>query len=99
MTEPIACRLEPGALRARRDALLPGIVVGAEQIEPIDGGFRLRFADAALLTTVASVVDAERQCCPFLAFALMVAPAGGPMSLEITGPPGTQEFLSDLLKG
>ena len=29
----------------------------------------------------------------------MVAPAGGPMSLEITGPPGTQEFLSDLLKG
>ena len=79
--------------------MLPGIVVGAEQIEPIDGGFRLRFADAALLTTVASVVDAERQCCPFLAFALMVAPAGGPMSLEITGPPGTQEFLSDLLKG
>lgn len=98
MTEPIACRLEPGTLRARRDALLPGIVVHAEHIEPIDGGFRLRFADATLLTMVASVVEAERQCCPFLAFALTVAPAGGPMSLDITGPAGTQEFLSDLLE-
>jgi hypothetical protein len=98
MTEPIACRLEPESLRARRDALLPGIVAHAEHIEPIDGGFRLRFADAALLTTIASVVDAERLCCPFLAFGLTVAPAGGPISLDITGPAGTQEFLSDLLK-
>src|SRR3954462_13904822 len=55
MTEPIVCSLEPGELRVRRDALLPGIAGQAEHIEPIDGGVRLRFADATLLTTVGAV--------------------------------------------
>jgi hypothetical protein len=98
MSEPIVCSLEPGELRVRRDALLPGIAGQAEHIEPIDGGIRLRFANAALLTTAAAAIDAERKCCRFLAFVLTVAPADGPMSLEITGPAGTQEFVSDLLR-
>lgn len=98
MSEPIACSLDPAALRARREGLLPGIGGQAERIEPIDGGVRLQFADATLLTAIASVIDAERQCCRFLAFTLTVAPAGGPMSLDITGPAGTQEFLADLLE-
>src|SRR3954468_16765570 len=98
MSEPIVCSLEPGELRVRRDALLPGIVGQSVLMESMYVGVRLRFADAALLTTVAAVIDAERQCCRFLAFVLTVAPADGPMSLEITGPAGTQEFLSDLLQ-
>lgn len=98
MSEPIACSLDPAALRARREGLLPGIAGQARRIELIDGGVRLQFADAALLTAIASMIDAERQCCRFLAFALTVTPAGGPMSLDITGPAGTQEFLTDLLE-
>ena len=97
MGEPIACSLDAAALRARREALLPGIAGQAERIEPIDGGARLHFVDATQLTTIASAIDAERQCCRFLAFTLTVAPAGGPMSLDITGPAGTQEFLAGLL--
>ena len=97
MSEPIACSLDAAALRARREEFLPGIAAAAERIEPIDGGVRLQFADATLLTAIASVIDAERQCCRFLAFSLTVTPAGGPMSLDITGPPGTQAFLADLL--
>ena len=91
--------MQPRARCAARAAqrAAPGVAGQAEHIEAIDGGFRLRFADAALLTTVAAVIDAERQCCRFLAFALTVAPADGPMWLDITGPVGTQEFLSDLL--
>jgi hypothetical protein len=93
---PIACSLEPGALRQRRDALLPGLVARADRVEAIDAGYRLRFPDAAALTTVAAVVDAERQCCRFLEFRLTIEPGGGPMWLEVTGPPGTKEFLADL---
>jgi hypothetical protein len=98
MSEPIVCSLDPVALRARREGLLPGIAGRAERIEAIDGGVRVRFADATLLTAIASVIDAERQCCRFLAFTLTVAPADGPMSLDITGPAGTQEFLVGLLE-
>jgi hypothetical protein len=43
------------------------------------------------------VIDAERQCCRFLRFQLTVEPDLGPMWLEVAGPPGTADFLTDLL--
>jgi hypothetical protein len=42
-------------------------------------------------------IDAERQCCRFLKFALTVEPDAGDVWLEVTGPDGTTEFLSTLL--
>ncbi len=39
-------------------------------------------------------IQLERQCCPFLRFQLTVEPGGGPIWLELTGPPGTREFLA-----
>jgi hypothetical protein len=64
----------------------------------IDAGYRFEFtADGETLSLIAEMIDAERQCCRFLRFALTVEHDGGPMSLEINGPPGTQEFLDALL--
>src|SRR5262245_56553802 len=96
--EPIICRLEPGALRSRRDSLLPGLLARADRVDEIDAGYRLRFADAAQLLSVASVIDAERHCCRFLEFRLTVEAGGGAMWLEVTGPTGAKEFLTDLLR-
>jgi hypothetical protein len=94
--EPIVCSLEPGALRAQRDELLPGLVARADRVEEIDGGYRLRF-DAAHLMSIATVIDSERQCCRFLEFRLTVEAAGGPLWLQVTGPAGAKEFLADLI--
>src|SRR5262252_20275 len=95
--EPIMCSLEPDALRSRRDALLPSLIAHAERVEEIDAGYRIRFADATRLRSIASVIDAERQCCRFLEFRLTVEAGGGAMWLELTGPSGAKEFLADLL--
>jgi hypothetical protein len=58
----------------------------------------LRFAPAAgLLAHIADVVDAERQCCPFLTFRIEVEASGGPMTLHVTGPPGTRAVLETLV--
>jgi hypothetical protein len=43
-------------------------------------------------------VDAERQCCRFLRFSITVEPDEGPLFVELTGPPGTREFLAELLQ-
>ena len=43
------------------------------------------------------MLDAERQCCRFLRFRLTVEPNLGPIVLELSGPPGTEEFLASLL--
>ena len=53
--------------------------------------------DDDILATIAQTIDAERQCCRFLRFSITVEPDGGPITLELTGPPGTREFLSAFL--
>jgi hypothetical protein len=96
---PIACTLTPDALRARREGLLSRLLQSAESLERLPDGLRLHFAASSVtLTTIARAVDAERLCCRFLQFTVTVEPDEGPISLVLTGPPGTQEFVSALLE-
>ena len=70
----------------------------AELHDELPQGHRLRFYQTDdILATIAQTIDAERQCCRFLRFSITVEPDGGPISLELTGPPGTREFVSALL--
>lgn len=98
MSLPIACTLTPAELAAMRNGLLPGLLARASAKEPIPGGFRWRFdPHDDLVKEVAAVIDAEHRCCRFLSFLLLVEPGDGPVRLEVTGPEGTEEFLSTLL--
>ena len=95
---PIACTLTPAELAAMRTGLLPGILARSSAKEPIPGGFRWRFdPQANLVREAAAVIDAEHRCCRFLRFLLLVEPGDGPVWLEVTGPEGTEDFLSTLL--
>lgn len=92
---PIVCTLSPEALKARRDNLLDALRRRSTEHIEIPDGFRLRFtADEQILTEIARTVDAERQCCRFLSFTITVSPDGGPITLDLTGPAGTREFLA-----
>jgi hypothetical protein len=95
---PIACELTPAEITARRDTLLPGLLAQAVEQIPLPDGFQWRFAaSGAFLATAAETISTERQCCRFLRFVMTIEPDGGPIWLEITGPPGTREFLETLL--
>lgn len=95
---PIACTLSQAELATRRDGLLPGLLAKTRAREPIPGGFRWRFDfQHDLLKEIAAVIDAEHRCCPFLRFVLLVERGDGPVWLEVTGPEGTEDFLSALL--
>jgi hypothetical protein len=60
-------------------------------------GHSLEFAPTDdTLTAIARTIEAERHCCRFLRFNITVEQDGGPISLELTGPPGTREFISAL---
>ena len=52
-----------------------------------------------MLSFIAQTIDAERQCCRFLRFQVMVEPDGGPVWLDLTGPPGAREFLAQMIEG
>ena len=92
---PIACTLGPAALQARKANLLNALIHRADERRELPDGYRLRFAtDHDVLPLIAQTVDAERQCCRFLRFTVTVEPDDGPISLDLTGPAGTREFLA-----
>lgn len=94
---PIACTLGPATLKARREDLLGSLVRRADERLDLRHGYRVGFTAADdILPTIATVIDAERHCCRFLTFQVTVEPDGGPIWLEVTGPPGTREFLAGL---
>jgi hypothetical protein len=96
---PIACTLTPDALQARRVGLLSDLLRRSDGREDLRDGLRLRFAPTGeTLSTIARAVEAERHCCRFLRFAITIEPDGGPVFLELTGPPGTREFVTALLE-
>jgi hypothetical protein len=95
---PIACTLSPDALQARRKGLLADLLRRAEGHELTEEGLRMSFCpEADTLATLARVVEAERRCCRFLRFVITVEPDEGPVSLELSGPAGTREFVAGLL--
>jgi hypothetical protein len=97
---PIACTLDPTELTWRRDTLLPGVIARADSSEPLPNGARWRFRPLSkLLVAHATMIDAERRCCPFLRFHIVAEADNGPVWLEVTGPVGTREFLERLPRG
>ena len=95
---PIVCTLQPGELNANAMQLLPGVASQATRRTRIDTGYRLEFeAGRPPLMDIARMVEAERHCCRFLRFVLTAEPDEGRIALELTGPPGTGEFLDGLI--
>ena len=91
---PLACRLTTPELRERRDRIAALLRCHLEERQAAPNGYRLRFRpEPTVLGSLAGLIEAERECCPFLGFQLTAEPADGPLWLEITGPEGTREFL------
>jgi hypothetical protein len=95
---PIVCTLQPGELNARANQLLPGVVAAATARRAIENGFRFEFQpDGEVLVSIVRMIEAERHCCQFLRFQLTIEAGGGPVVLDVTGPAGSQEFLSAMI--
>jgi hypothetical protein len=97
MNLPIMCELTPEALRERREGLLSRLAERATGQEQTVDGYVFTFAPSSdTLKILTAVIDAERQCCRWLRFAVTVEPDGGPITLTLSGPNGSREFLSAL---
>ena len=94
----VVCTLAPGEIVARRATLLPGLAARAQTLTPTVDGYRLRFEPSDdLLKAIGEAIDAERQCCRFLRFDLVVTPDSGPVELTLSGPTGTRAYLAAIL--
>ena len=91
---PIACTLTERELAERRTGLLAELRRHREEIRWLADGAAFRYPPTpAVLDLLTEFVRLESRCCPSLRFRLTVEPAAGPVWLELTGGPGTREFL------
>lgn len=66
----------------------------AVELKELEEGLAYRFPSGdSLLADLFTLIQLEHQCCPFLKFSLIIEAGKGPVWLELTGPPGTKEFL------
>ena len=68
------------------------------EVRELEDGFAYSFpAGGESFRELADLIEVEHQCCPFLKIRLTVEAGSGPIWLELTGPPGTKEFLTSIL--
>lgn len=95
---PIACRLSDAQFREREATLLAQMKSAVIATEELPAGYIFRVpGDKKTMTLVSEFIVAERECCPFLTFALTAQPNMGPISISMTGPAGAKEFLKTIL--
>ena len=96
---PVACSLSDRERVERRAGLFADLGRRQQEIRWLPDGVALRYpAGSEVLALVTEFIGAESQCCPFLRFRLTLEPSGGPLWLELTGPPGTREFLAETVQ-
>lgn len=95
MTLPIACSLTDSQFQERRRGVLQKARSAVVEVRELENGYAYCFpSEGERLTEIATLVDLERQCCPFIRFCVTVESDSGPIWLEMTGPEGTKEFLA-----
>src|SRR5687768_16105193 len=95
---PLVCNMDvfTPAERENHIQTTTQLFQSVQTVHEVENGFEFSFPNfdaAENLTQLAEFIFNERRCCPFLEFTLKITPNGAPISLLLTGPEGTQEFL------
>ena len=94
---PLACNLNGLTHQERTrhfDQLGPALRAVKTGVRELPNGYEFSFpADAKTFAMLAEWIDQERRCCPFFDIDLRVEREGGPLSMLLTGRPGTKEFI------
>jgi len=79
----------------KRQELLNSVMDSIQRVEKTEQGYVLTFSNQIEnLIIVSDWIQVERICNPFLRFNMSVESSLGPISCELSGPSGTQEFLT-----
>ena len=92
---PLACNMDvftPEQREAHIQTTME-LIPGVQRVQEIENGYEFQFpSETEFISRIAEFISNERLCCPFLEFNLNII-SNHPVSLSLTGPVGTQEFL------
>jgi len=95
---PLVCGLSDEEMHNREATLLAQFKSALVKTEEVSDGYLFRIpGDKKWIALATELIVAERECCPFMRFELAADPGMGPVTLRMTGPPGTKEFIKSFL--
>ena len=93
---PLVCNMDvftPAQRESHVQATME-LVQALRSLQGIEGGYEFQFPnESELISKIADFISNERLCCPFLKFSFRVGARDEPITLSLSGPDGTQEFL------
>lgn len=97
-TIPVACTLSDPQRREREATLIARFKSGVISVAELRDGYAFQVpGERDWLNLVSELMIAERECCPFLTFQLTAEPKMGRVTVAISGPDGSKEFVKALL--
>ena len=99
---PLACNMDvfTAAQRESHIQTTLDLVQALESVHETENGYEFQFPnESELIIKIGEFISNERLCCPFLKFTLKIVSNREPVSLALTGPAGTQEFLQAEFEG
>lgn len=93
---PIACKLS-GSDRTKRETELARIFESGLGHSELEDGYEFEFAgEEKQIENLVELILFERECCPFLDFALEFESGSGPVVLRVRGPEGSKEMVAEM---
>lgn len=92
--KPLVCKLSSPEVLARKATVIAELKREMIDRKELPNGYSFRFkGDEASIDRLVSFVKSERQCCGFFNFNISVTEDYA--SLELTGPEGAKDFVTD----
>jgi len=97
--QQISCTLTAAGLRERKARLLDVVRQKILEKEELESGFAYRFeSSGVILEQLLELIRAEKACCSFLVFTLSVSGPNDDLWLNLTGPEGVKDFITQELE-
>lgn len=92
---PIACLLSEAEQAQRGEEIAEQLFAQVAETRELDDGYAFRLpGDGEWFERVTAFVAAERRCCPFFRFEIVVEPEAGSLWLSLRGRPGVKAFVA-----
>lgn len=98
---PIACDMSvlSPAQREKHLATSRELLSYFKEKRELSNGYEFRVDGPNAIQKAAEFISLEKLCCPFLGFAIEVAPEGGSVWLRLTGREGVKAFIREEISG
>ncbi|HSL28329.1 MAG TPA: hypothetical protein VK900_03935 [Anaerolineales bacterium] len=96
MNASLVCNMEVFTPAERKAHILTTtrLMESVQSGQERENGYEFLFPnETELIAAIAEFISKEQLCCPFLEFTLYIPPQPELISLSLSGPSGTQEFL------